>query len=281
MQRARAEVRVPIEVLSMILDASCQLDYHTTEEVPAIFMLRPRSGWAQWVMKEEFFIQPQVPVVEFADLYGNLCQRVVMPGGDFRLFVRYQVLVPEVVDADMYAPLMLVQNLPTDVLHYLLPSRYCQSEEFPVLAASIAGKGPATYEQVERIRAWIHRHIVYEAGSSNINTTALETADKMRGVCRDFAHLGIALCRAIAVPARMVVGFLHELRPMDLHAWFEAFIGGRWFTFDATDEFTRGNRIVVAYGRDAADVALATMFGNFTMLNMCVTVEAANMSHPR
>ncbi|MDB6072922.1 MAG: cysteine protease, partial [Verrucomicrobiaceae bacterium] len=100
----------------MILDAACQLDYQTTEEVPAIFMLRPRSGWAQWVMGEEFIIQPQVPVVEFADLYGNLCQRIVMPGGDFHLSVRYRVLVPEVVDADIYAPLMLVQHLPTDVL---------------------------------------------------------------------------------------------------------------------------------------------------------------------
>ena len=260
----------------MILDATCQLDYRTSEEVPAIFMLRPRSGWAQWVRSEDFVIHPQVPVVEFADLYGNLCQRMVMPGGDFSLWVKYQVLVSEVVDTDPAAPLMLVQNLPTDVLHYLLPSRYCQSEKLTVLASSIAGKGPATYMQVERIRAWIHRHIVYEAGSSDTTTTALETADRMRGVCRDFAHLGIALCRAINVPARMVVGFLHQLHPMDLHAWFEAFIGGRWFTFDATEEVTRGSRIVVAYGRDAADVALATMFGDFTMLNMCVTVTAVN-----
>ncbi|MDB6139212.1 MAG: transglutaminase family protein [Verrucomicrobiaceae bacterium] len=260
----------------MILDATCQLAYRTNEDVPAFFMLRPRSGWAQWVMREEFIIQPQVPVVEFADLYGNLCQRVVMPPGDFYLSVQYRVLVPEVVDEDINAPLMLVQHLPTDVLHYLLPSRYCQSEEFSVLASSIAQKGPPTYQQVEKIRAWIHSNIVYEAGSSDTNTTALETADRMRGVCRDFAHLGIALCRAINVPARMVVGFLYQLQPMDLHAWFEAFIGGRWFTFDATENVTRGNRIVVAYGRDAADVALATMFGSFTMLNMNVTVTAVD-----
>ncbi|MEY4483736.1 MAG: hypothetical protein RL693_1188, partial [Verrucomicrobiota bacterium] len=94
----------------------------------------------------------------------------------------------------------------------------------------------------------------------------------------DFAHLGIALCRAINVPARMVVGFLHELRPMDLHAWFEAFIGGRWFTFDATQKVVSGNRIVLAYGRDAADVALATMFGGFTMQNMKVSVTAVKES---
>jgi transglutaminase-like putative cysteine protease len=125
------------------------------------------------------------------------------------------------------------------------------------------------------LRAWVRQNLTYESGSSNSFTTALETLNTRRGVCRDFAHLGIALCRAISIPARMVVGFLHELNPMDLHAWFEAYIGGRWFTFDATEQVTRGNRIVLAYGRDAADVALATMFGNFTLQNMQVSVTQA------
>lgn len=262
----------------MILDATCQLDYHTTEDVPVIFMLRPRSGWAQWVMKEEFHIHPQVPVVEFTDVYGNLCQRTVMPAGDFHLSVQYRAQVPDIVDADPMAPLTMVQHLPTDLLHFLLPSRYCQSDELSALAVSVVGDAPPNYQQVSRIRTWIHQNVRNESGSSNSFTTALETLNTRRGVCRDFAHLGIALCRAINVPARMVVGFLHQLHPMDLHAWFEAFIGGRWFTFDATENMTRGNRIVVAYGRDAADVALATLFGNFTMQNMRVTVTAANPS---
>lgn len=260
----------------MILDATCQLDYHTTEDVPAIFMLRPRSGWAQWIMREEFDIHPQVPVVEYTDVYGNLCQRLVMPAGDFHLSVQYRVQVADLVDADLMAPLTLVQHLPPDLLHFLLPSRYCQSDELSALATSIIGNLPSNYQCVATIRAWIHQNIRNESGSSNSFTTALETLNTRRGVCRDFAHLGIALCRAINVPARMVVGFLHELRPMDLHAWFEAFIGGRWFTFDATEDVTRGNRIVVAYGRDAADVALATMFGNFTMQNMQVSVTPVN-----
>ena len=260
----------------MILDAACQLDYRTTEEVPAIFMLRPRSGWAQWIIREEFHIHPQVPVVEFTDVYGNLCQRTVMPGGDFNLSVQYRVLVPDDVGTDLMSPLMLVQHLPTDLLHYLLPSRYCQSDELSALATSIVGDMPSNYQQVAHIRSWVHHNITYESGSSNSSTSALETANMKRGVCRDFAHLGIALCRAINVPARMVVGFLHLLNPMDLHAWFEAFIGGRWFTFDATQSETTGNRIVLAYGRDAADVALATMFGSFTMQNMSVTVVPYN-----
>lgn len=259
----------------MILDATCQLDYHLLEDVPAIFMLRPRSGWAQWIMREEFQIRPQVAVVEFTDVYGNLCQRTVMPAGDFHLSVQFRAQVADYVDEDLYAPLMLVQNLPPDLLHYLLPSRYCQSDQLSGLATSIIGNMQANYQCVAAIRSWIHHNVAYTSGCSDSSTSALDTANARQGVCRDFAHLGIALCRAINVPARMVVGFLHQLNPMDLHAWFEAYIGGRWFTFDATEKVTRGNRIVVAYGRDAADVALATMFGSFTMQNMCVTVTAA------
>ncbi len=257
----------------MILDATCQLDYQTTTEVPAIFMLRPRSGWAQWVMREDFHIWPQVPMVEFTDLYGNLCQRTVMPPGDFQVAVEYRVQVPEWVDVDAAAPLVSVQNLPTDLLHYLLPSRYCQSHELAGLAAAIVGSTPLDYRQVADVRTWIRRHIVYEPGASDTSTSVLETVRTRRGVCRDFAHLGIALCRALNVPARMVVGFLHQLQPMDLHAWFEAFIGDRWFTFDATEPETSGGRIVIAYGRDAADVALATLFGSFTLQRMNVSVS--------
>lgn len=261
----------------MILDATCRLEYLTTEEVPAIFMLRPRSGWAQWIMREEFTISPQVPVVEFTDVYGNLCQRVVMPSGNFHLSVHYRALVSDTVDEDPMAPLMLVQNLPPEWLHFLLPSRYCQSDELSTLARSIVGEMWPDYRQVAAIQTWVRENLQYESGSSNSFTTALETLNTRRGVCRDFAHLAIALCRAINIPARMVVGFLHELEPMDLHAWFEAYIGGRWFTFDPTQWVTSGNRIVVAYGRDAADVALATMFGGFTLSNMHVQVTNAEM----
>ena len=172
----------------------------------------------------------------------------------------------------------MCRNLPTEVLHYLLPSRYCQCDQLSVLATSIVGHLPTTFQRVATIRSWIFQNIAHVLGCSDSSTSAIDTANSRRGVCRDFAHLGIALCRAINVPARMVVGFLHQLNPMDLHAWFEAFIGGRWFTFDALEHTTRGNRIVVAYGRDAADVALATVFGSFTLQNLWVTVTAAPVS---
>lgn len=262
----------------MILDASCELNYNTPGELPAIFMLRPRSGWAQWIMREEFHISPHVPVVEFTDLYGNLCQRMIMPGGDFHVSVNYRASVPDEVDSDPLAPLLPAAQLPTELLHFLLPSRYCQSDKMSLLANQIVGTSPQNYHQIARIEKWIHSEIRYEYGTSNSSTSALETANRKIGVCRDFAHLGIALCRALNVPARMVVGFLYNLEPMDLHAWFEAYINGRWFTFDGTQSSPKGNRIIVAYGRDAADVALATLFGNFTLVDMKVSVEAVNPS---
>ena len=262
----------------MILDASCRIEYHNFQEVPAIFMLRPRSGWAQWVMREQFHIHPQVPVIEFTDVYGNSCQRIVMPPGDFQIDVQFRVEVQDQVEMDLQAPIMPIQDLPTDLLHYLLPSRYCQSDVLASLANSIIGQPSFTYNDIAKIHDWIHRSVAYTPGSSDTSTSAVDTARDLQGVCRDYAHLGIALCRALDVPARMVVGFLHELQPMDLHAWFEAYIGNRWYAFDSMQSVTQGNRIVVAYGRDAADVALATLFGPFQLNFMEVTVNPASLN---
>ncbi len=258
----------------MILDATCDISYTNATDVPALFMLRPRSGWAQWIMKDSYHISPKVQMVEFTDFYGNLCQRLVMPAGDFQVSIKVRADVQDQVDVDFEAPVMPAQALPTDVLHYLLPSRYCQSDQVGDLVEEIEDAKIPTYQSVEAIRSWIHRNIEYQYGTSNASTSALDTAQSRQGVCRDFAHLGIALCRSLNIPARMVVGFLHELDPMDLHAWFEAYLNGRWFTFDATQDRPRGNRIVVAYGRDATDVALTTSFAPSTLNSMKVTVSA-------
>ena len=126
---------------------------------------------------------------------------------------------------------------------------------------------------MEAIREWIRKNIEYRYGVSNGSTDAADTLLDKAGVCRDFSHIGITLCRALRIPARMVVGYLHLLDPMDLHAWFEAFIDGRWYTFDATQEEPRGGRIAIAYGRDAADVALITEFGPIKTKDMHVSVE--------
>ncbi|EIP97561.1 transglutaminase-like enzyme, predicted cysteine protease [Opitutaceae bacterium TAV1] len=259
----------------MILDATCDITYTNESDVPALFMLRPRSGWAQWIMEDHYHIGPRVQMVEFTDLYGNLCQRLVMPPGEFRASVKVRADVQDRIDVDPAASAMPVQTLPTDVLHYLLPSRYCQSDRMGDLALEIVGQTVPGYPSAEAIRAWINKNIHYQYGTSDASTSAVDTVRTRQGVCRDFAHLGIALCRCLSIPARMVVGFLHELDPMDLHAWFEAYVNGRWFTFDATQDQPRGNRIVVAYGRDAADVALVTTFAPTTLNVMRVTVSAA------
>lgn len=256
----------------MIIDATCHLHYETHEDVPVVFMLRPSSGAAQWIMRQEFHLEPHVPVVEFTDIYGNLCQRTVMPKGKFRISVQYRAQVDDVMHAAPSAKRSPVEQLPTDVLHYLLPSRYCPSDQMIDLALSLVRGETIRHRHVEEVRSWIHREIRYEPGASDASTSALDTATSRRGVCRDLAHLGIALCRALDIPARMVVGFLHELEPMDLHAWFEVFMGDRWFTFDPTQKRTTGNRVVLGYGRDAADVALATLFGKFSLKEMKVTV---------
>jgi transglutaminase-like putative cysteine protease len=165
-----------------------------------------------------------------------------------------------------------VEQLPPDALQFLLQSRYCPSDKMEDKAREIVGDLPPGYPQVEAIRTWIESSVTYEYGVSTTATSVLETLQQRAGVCRDFAHLGIAMCRSIDIPARMVVGYLHELVPMDQHAWFEAYIGGRWFTFDATQRFPRGNRVAVAYGRDAADVAIATQYGSVELTEMMVSV---------
>ena len=261
----------------MQLDAGCELLFDAQGPTPLILMLRPRSGAGQWIIREEYRITPTVNVTEFTDMYGNLCQRVVAPEGPFSIHFSATVQTADCIDVSPGAPYTPVEDLPDDVLHYTLPSRYCQSDQLSELAAQITAAVEPGYDQAEAIRRWIHEHVRYEYGTSDASTSALDTADKRVGVCRDFTHLGISLCRALNIPARMVVGYLHELDPMDLHAWFEAYVDGRWFTFDATQKQPRGNRITVAYGRDAADVAFTTQFGPMTLNEMKVWVETAQI----
>jgi len=160
-------------------------------------------------------------------------------------------------------------------LQYLLPSRYCPSDKLESRAREIAAGVSPGYGQVEAIRAWIRERIEYRYGSSDASTDAAATLDSGAGVCRDFAHVGIALTRAMRIPARMVVGYLLGLDPMDLHAWFEAYVGDRWYTFDATQDEPRGGRVVLAYGRDAADVAFISNYGPLVTVAMKVWVEIA------
>jgi transglutaminase-like putative cysteine protease len=227
------------------------------------------------VTREEYAFEPHVPVVEFTDNFGNLCQRVVIPAGNFEVRCSCRAHTADEIDVEPNAAFVPVNQLPEDALQFLLPSRYCQSDLLNDLAASIVGQQPAGYPQVAAIEQWLRDEMSYVRGSSDASTSAVDTAQSRKGVCRDYAHLGIALTRSLNIPARMVVGYLYGLEPMDLHAWFEAYVGGRWFTFDGVKAQPCGNRITIGYGRDAADVALTSNYGALELNEMKVTVERA------
>lgn len=245
----------------MWLRASCNLTFDITVPTPFILMLRPRSGANQWVAREEYNIRPAVPVFEFTDGYGNLCQRLVAPSGMFSVHTVADMMVADSVDRAPGAPFVNVEYLPDGVLCYLLPSRYCESDHFNEMAAEITSGQLLGYDQVAAIEAWLRSAFSYVPGSTSATLSAVEVNARQVGICRDLAHLGIALCRSLSIPARMVVGYLHHLEPMDLHAWFEAYVGGRWYTFDATQSALRGGYVALGYGRDAADVAVFNQFG--------------------
>jgi transglutaminase-like putative cysteine protease len=247
------------------------------EDCPTVAMLRPCSGEAQWLVSEQYHFEPQVRITEYVDAYGNLCQRFVVPQGQMTIRIGAVVETEDNILVDMHAPATPVAMLPHETLQYLLQSRYCPSDkpESDARAREIAGNLLPGYAQVEAIRGWIHQHIAYRYGVSSASTDALDTLNAGAGVCRDFSHIGITLCRSLRIPARMVVGYLYQLDPMDLHAWFEAFIDGRWYTFDATQDQPRGGRVVVAYGHDAADVAFISNYGALETTALHVTVDLA------
>jgi transglutaminase-like putative cysteine protease len=257
----------------MRLNAGCEIEFDVAEPTPMVLMLRPRSGYGQWVAGERYTLLPGVPASEYVDGHGNLCQRLVAPAGRFTVAASADVDTADAIDVGPGAPFTPVQELPDAALQFVLPSRYCQADLLGDLATTIVANASPGYDQVEAIRTWINANVEYRYGTSDASTSAVDTAEQRIGVCRDFAHLGIALSRSLSIPARMVVGYLHRLDPMDLHAWFEAFVGGRWFAFDATQSEPRGGRIAIAYGRDAADVALATQFGPARLVALRVWVN--------
>ncbi|MDA1014868.1 MAG: transglutaminase family protein [Planctomycetota bacterium] len=258
----------------MWIHATCFLDFHIPIATPFLFMLRPRSGRQQWVGREEYVLTPSVPAFEFTDPFGNLCQRLIAPPGRFSVRTSLDIECAEASDEARGTHFVEVQQLPDETLPFLLPSRYCESDRFGRMAASIvAGRAPG-YDQCTAIVDYIRQTTRYAPGAGQDIVSACEVNEKTEAVCRDMAHLGIACCRALSIPARMVVGYLENLQPMDLHAWFEAYVGGRWYTFDPTRDDLQGARVAIAYGRDAADVAIYTQFGDpVDLVGMIVTVD--------
>jgi len=245
----------------MRLYTSCQITFEIHFPTPFMLMLRPRSGEQQWIVREEYNITPSVSAFEFTDIYGNLCQRLTAPPGPFSVHTAAEVVTADSIDRAPGAPFVEIQSLPDTVLGFLLPSRYCESDRFNRMAHEITAGCPPGYDQVAAIENWVHSTIRYETETVDIPISAVEVNQRQSGVCRDLAHISIALCRSLSIPARMVVGYLHGLKPMDMHAWFEAYVAGHWYIFDPTRPQQKRGYVAVGYGRDAADVAVYTQFG--------------------
>lgn len=245
----------------MWLRTVCDLSFDIPSPTPFVLMLRPRSGAQQWIAREDYRLEPSVSVHEYTDEYGNLCQRLTAPPGIFKVYTSAEVMIAEHIDKNYGAPFIEIQNLPDEVLSYLLPSRYCESDRFHEMASDITIDQIPGYDQIDSIVSWLRENINFIPGSSDTPVSAAEVNMRKFGVCRDLAHLGIALSRSLSIPARMVVGYLYQLEPMDMHAWFEAFVGGRWYTFDPTQPNLKSGYVSVGYGRDAADVAVYNQFG--------------------
>ncbi len=259
--RADQQLSLLNRFYTMWLRTNCYLEFNIEVSTPFVLMLRPRSGAQQWISSEIYKLTPNISAFEFTDGYGNLCQRLIAPPGFFSVHTSAQVMISDRVDRAPGARFVEIQNLPDEMLHYLLPSRFCESDLFCTMASTITGGQHPGYDQIAAIENWLRENIRYEPFNSDVQVSAVDVNARGWGVCRDFAHLGIALSRSLSIPARMVVGYLHGLQPMDLHAWFEAYVGDRWYSFDATQARTGQGYVALGYGRDAADVAVYNQFG--------------------
>ncbi|PZQ18052.1 MAG: transglutaminase [Ancylobacter novellus] len=211
---------------------------------------------------------PPVPIQVYTDGFGNLVSRVTAPAGDFTLTADALVAdsgEPDVLALD--AEQSAVEDLPDDTLVYLLGSRYCETDRLVDLAWRLFGNGPTGWRRVQAIVDYVHDRIEFGYGHARATKSAFEAHEERKGVCRDFAHVAVTLCRCMNIPARYATGYLGDIgvpkdpAPMDFSAWFEVYLGGRWHTFDARHNRPRIGRIVMARGRDAADVALTNAFG--------------------
>jgi transglutaminase-like putative cysteine protease len=252
----------------MRVRVGCHFELESDGAVPLVVLVRPRADGEHRILHELRTISPDVPVHEYFDAFGNVCWRLVLPGGP--LTVRYDALVevsgqPEVLPIDR--PLVPVEQLPDNTLVFTLPSRYVQSDLVMQAAWDLFGSLPWTSARVQAICDWVHTNIRYVAGTSDLTTTALDTFQRGYGVCRDIALLSVAFCRALNIPARYGFGYLGDIgvppmdTPMDFHAWFNAFIDGRWHIYDARFNEPRIGRIEIGHGRDPVDVAMTTSYG--------------------
>jgi len=257
----------------MHIRAGFKITYNCPSPCPMILMLSLRPERAADLVTPDLLIStPTAGLEAFQDQFGNLCHRVLAPPGRITFssdFVIQDPGVPDVVAPD--ASQHPVEDLPPDVLIYLLGSRYCETDRLSALAWSLFGTTTPGWPRVQAIVDYAHERISFGYPHARPTRTAYEAHEERVGVCRDFAHLAVALCRCMNIPARYCTGYLGDIgvpasdAPMDFSAWFEVFLGGRWHTFDARHNRPRIGRLMMAYGRDATDVAITTHFGPATL----------------
>ncbi|QEL17700.1 transglutaminase-like domain-containing protein [Limnoglobus roseus] len=254
----------------MLIQVDCEIALAFPEPAAVVLMLNLHPSVSPRVRRaEQLSVEPSVPVAHYRDVHGNHCSRVFMPAG--RAVFRHAAVVEDVGfpdPQDWTAYHHRVQDLPDDTLLFLLPSRYCEVDsELKETAWAMFGHLPAGWPLVRTICDFVHGHIRFDYLQARANRTALESFRERVGVCRDFTHLAVTLCRCLNVPARYCAGYLGDIgvpidtAPMDFSAWFEVYLGGRWYAFDARHNVPRIGRVLMACGRDAADVALTTAFG--------------------
>ena len=257
-----------------IIRVACELRYRVTAPTSFLFNVAVANTTHQAVRQEHFTIVPHAEyTVENVGEEGNRVVRLQAKVGDFSL--QYQATVTLEPEVDDPPTIMEAEHpeLPSEVLPYLNPSRYCESDRLLRLAGKEFGEIAPGYSRVAAICDWTHARLDYVAGSTDARSSACDVLVQRAGVCRDFAHVALTLCRALSIPARYVSGYAVGLNPPDFHGFFEAYLGTRWYLFDATRMAPRDGLVRIGTGRDAADAAFATVIGAATLKDMTVSAQ--------
>lgn len=263
---------VECSVATSVGDAKVKMEFeielgYTVDAASAnfIFNIHAAKTDHQTVVSETLDIDRPVNNALQSDETGNRWLRVQASSGQFNLRYRAAVLLSHVITEPAYIEEVPVENLPLNVLPYLRPSRYCQSDRLFRLAFTEFGQLPSGYARVQAVRDWVCKRVLFRPQTSDVSTSAMDTLVEQVGVCRDYAHLMIALCRALSIPARFTTGIDYgadaALGPIDFHAYVEVFLSGRWYIFDPSGLAMPMGFVRFGTGRDAADVAFATIFG--------------------
>ena len=261
----------------MIFDVSAELTYTVLSPSTLILNIQPFKSPGQYVIEEHFSCSSNVKMYEWVAPIAEKRFRVLEIIKEEELTFTYKGKIEtqlRTIDAAQLddVPISL---MPVSVLPYLNPSRYCQSDKLYKFAADKFATIENTYEKVIAVRDWIFNNVAYSAGHTTPQTSAFDTVTELIGVCRDFAHLGIAICRALTIPARYYTGYAYQLQPPDFHACFEVYLGGHWLIVDATKLVPVNGLVKIATGFDATDTALASSFGNLSFKSMKVVIDFA------